>query len=325
MSEGAEARTPGEGSAAAWRLVMRRPLLSFLALGAAALGAHEVARRPSSPAPRELAIHAPVDASEGEVRRRIDDAILVEEGLGLGWATTDPVIRDRLIRNLRFVGEAGDDEALLARALQMGMGRTDLVVRQRLIFRAERLLERSADRELPTEGELAAHLAAHPERFERPARVRFDGIFLSRGRRGEALEQQALALVERLGAHPGQALDRGLGDPLPTARPGRSATHGELARDFGEPFADAVFAAPVGQLSGPIPSPFGLHLVVVRDRGAESTPTIAEARAALTASWRHGRREAVRRQRLAELRGRYTARVDRDLPAEAHVSAFGEL
>jgi parvulin-like peptidyl-prolyl isomerase len=124
---------------------------------------------------------------------------------------------------------------------------------------------------------------------------------------------------------PAGAFVRTLGDPLVTDRAGRSATHGELARDYGEPFADAVFAAPVGRLVGPLASSFGLHLVVLRERGAESAPTVAEAREALTASWRHGRREEVRRQRLAELRQRYAVHVDRDLPAETHLSAAGEL
>lgn len=323
MSERVEAPSR-VGSAGLGGLLIRRPLLSLLVLGAAALGVHEVARRPSGPTLPTLAIHAPVDASEGEVRRRIDDAILIEEGLRLGWVMTDPVIRDRLVRNLRFIGEAGDDAALIARALELGMERTDLVVRQRLIARVERLLERSADREQPSDADLAAHLAAHRERFVRPARVRLGQIFLSRDRRGAALEQQARALVDRLAAGPREAFDRSLGDPLPTERPGRSATHTELARDYGEPFADAVFAAPVGRPSGPFASPFGLHLVLLRERAAESTPTVAEARAALTESWRHGRREEVGHQRLTELRARCAVQVDRDLPAEPHLSAAGE-
>ncbi|MEZ4265458.1 MAG: peptidylprolyl isomerase [Myxococcota bacterium] len=306
-------------------LVSRRPLAVFLALGAALLGLRTLAAGPVEAARPTLVVHAPTDASGGEAQRRVDDAILVEEGLRLGWASTDPVIRDRLIRNLRFVGEAGDDAALMERALAMGMARTDLVVRQRLIFRAERLLERGAADQVPSEPELAAHLAAYPDRFVRPSRVRFDQIYLSRDRRGDSAEGEARALAERLGANPGAAFDRGLGDPLATARPGRSATRGELARDYGAPFADAVFEAPIERLSGPHPSPFGWHLVLVREREGEVRPQLAEVRDALTASWRHAQRDAVRRRLLAQLRERYAVQVQRDLAPETHLSSAGEL
>jgi peptidyl-prolyl cis-trans isomerase C len=288
-----------------------RPLLRFVVLGAALVGVRELAAPAEAPTATPLAIRVDAAASDGDIRQRADEAILVEEGLRLGWALTDPVIRDRLVRNMRFVGEVGDEVALLDRALAMGMERTDPVVRQRLAYRAEQLMERTADLEVPTDAELAAHRDAHPDRFERPARVRFDQIYLSRDRRAAALDSQALELARALADRPDQALDPRLGDPLATARPGRSATRSELTRDYGQPFAAAVFAAPVGQLVGPIPSPLGLHLVRVRARAEATTPTVDAIRPALTASWRHDRRAAARRHHLAQLRARYAVAVER--------------
>ncbi|MCB9730297.1 MAG: peptidyl-prolyl cis-trans isomerase [Deltaproteobacteria bacterium] len=293
----------------AW--VQRWPLLCFFALGAAMLGARGLWRAGLPAARTPLVVQAPAEASDAEVRRRVDEAILVEEGLALGWAATDPVIVDRLVRNLRFVGQTGDSDALLARALSWGMARSDLVVRQRLVSRAERLLERSADRVPPTDAELRAHLAAHPERFARAARVRFDQIHLSRDRRGADLEARARALRARLDAAPADRLDPSLGDFLATARPGRSATEQELARDYGAPFASAVLAAPVGATIGPLSSPFGLHFVRVLERRSASTPPLAAVRAAVLDSLLHERRDQRRRELMAELRQRYELVVRR--------------
>ena len=104
-------------------------------------------------------------------------------------------------------------------------------------------------------------------------------------RRGARALADATALLSRLlaGAHPAA-----LGDPTlaPAALP--LSPRSEVARLFGETFADAVLALEPGRWAGPVRSGFGLHLVFLETREPGRTPALAEVR------------EAVRRDLLFE-------------------------
>ena len=142
-----------------------RTLLSFLAIGAAlaalergfgaALSVPEVAAR------ERIEISAVLveslrqdwsrrtgrvpDAAElaALVASAVEERVLFREGLRLGIDRTDAVIRERLVRNLRFTGAGRErsDAELWAEARALGMHRSDLVVRRRLVQRVRRALE----------------------------------------------------------------------------------------------------------------------------------------------------------------------------------------
>jgi len=57
-----------------------------------------------------------------------------------------------------------------------------------------------------------------------------------------------------------------IGDPFLHGAEQPPQSRDELAGRFGADFADGVFAAPPGEWSGPIPSAYGVHLVLVRER-----------------------------------------------------------
>ncbi len=125
---------------------LRRTLLGMLAAGALIAGLRAVLTEPPQ-----------VDVDT--------QTLLVEQALAAGWHRTDPIVRTRLIENLRFAGRDGSDAELLREALDLGMARTDPVVRLHLAGRARRVLESVPD---PSQQQLADWLAAHPERFRRP-------------------------------------------------------------------------------------------------------------------------------------------------------------
>src|SRR5690606_23307209 len=117
------------------------------------------------PAPYAVEVTVPRGAGEAEVARRVEEAILVEEGLRFGWVEDDPVIRGRLAMNMAFLEEAPraegrpvDEAQKVEAALALGMQRTDPVVRQRLAARVRSLL--GLAREAPARALLEAHLAA---------------------------------------------------------------------------------------------------------------------------------------------------------------------
>jgi hypothetical protein len=95
---------------------LAHPTLHFFVLGLVALVSQRAWTRATAERP-SLRVVVPTGLTAAERERRVDIAILIEEGLALGWARTDPVIRSRLVSNLRFArgealaGAADDAEA----------------------------------------------------------------------------------------------------------------------------------------------------------------------------------------------------------------------
>ena len=100
-------------------------------------------------------------------------------------------------------------------------------------------------------------------------------IFFSRARRGAALAADARRARGQLRA--GVAV---VGDalPVPSALPPLSAA--ELAGLLGDDVARAAFAAPLGEWSAPVASPFGAHLLRVESRQAAQVPELDAVRTA---------------------------------------------
>jgi hypothetical protein len=248
---------------------------------------------------------------EALVADAIDREVLVREARARGLHRSDPLVRRRLVRNLRFVSddpERGEDE-LFAEALALGLDRTDLVVRRRLVQIME-LGARAAVPE-PTPAQLEAHLARHAERFAQPPRLSLAHVFVSRDRHGEGAAAEARRLLARLRADGiGPAAAGGWGDPFlhPTELVGRSPR--ELAGMFGEAFAREVERIAPGRWAGPVASSYGQHLVWVRERSPARVPELASVRARVRDDWIAERAAAELAGRLRRWRDRYRIAVE---------------
>ncbi len=272
------------------RAWLRRPLLHFLAIGAAlhALDARLDAGRRSPPPPALS-----------------DEELLYREARALGLERSDPLVRRRLVRDMRFAGAgpAESDDALFAEALALGLDERDLVVRRRLVQRLVLELSAQARRQEPSEAELAACLARHAERFALPARLQLSQLFLSRQRRGDALAEDARALLaELVAARVGPQVAAERGDPLPPPVELGWRSQRELAASFGEDFARAAFALEPGAWRGPLRSSYGLHLVFVHAHEPSRLPPLAAVRAAVREALLEERATALLEERLGWLR-----------------------
>ncbi len=317
------------------RRLLRAPALHFLVSGALLLAAEPwlASRGPEPqvrPAPIEIdaarlsllrenwlaraGAAADAPALEALVATEIDEEVLVAEARARGLERDDPVVRARLARNLGFLDAQAEDAkagaaARVDEALSLGLARGDLVVRRRLIERMRAELAADGAGE-PSEAEVAARFARDPSRFASPARVRVSHVFLSRDRRGAALDADARALRKRLeadGIEPSTAI--ALGDPFLLGHDLPLRSQADLGRDFGETFARAVFALEPGVISAPIASSYGLHLVVVRERRSATPATLGAARGEVVAELVRERETARLRASLDALRTRYEIRV----------------
>jgi hypothetical protein len=242
--------------------LLREPLLHFLAIGAALF--------------LFFAWRGGSGASSGRIvvtRARL-------ESLAAGFARTwqRPPTPEEL---KGLVDGYVREEAAVREAMATGLDRDDTVIRRRLKQKVDFLAEDRVDAAPPSEADLAAWLAAHPDLYRAEERVSFRQICLSPEKRGgpaaaEAEARRLAAALEKKG--PGAEVP---GDSLllPSEMP--LAPKGEIARVFGSDFADAVVKLPPGRWTGPVPSGFGVHVVLVLEKAPARAPALAEVRAAV--------------------------------------------
>ncbi|MEW9808261.1 peptidyl-prolyl cis-trans isomerase [Mesorhizobium sp. ZMM04-5] len=204
------------------------------------------------------------------------------------------------------------EEIYVRQALDLGLDKDDTVIRRRLRQKMEFLAD--AETPVPTEADLQAYLDGAPDAFRIDGTVAFQQVFLNGQQRGEAVAQDAAAMLATLTGNPGADLSA-LGDAtmLPPEMP--LSTQASVAQTFGPEFAAAVARAPAGTWTGPIASAFGLHLVRVTDRVEGRVPALDEVREAVAREWTNDRRRELEDERFAELLKSYTVTIAR-LPGD---------
>jgi hypothetical protein len=297
-----------------------RPLVRFLLLGGALFAATRALERPPAPPRPVLVVDAaglrerftertglaPTASDEAAlVAEAVDEELLYRDALARGLDRHDRSIRHRLVEKMRFLagGMGRSAEDLHREALALGLDRDDPVVRRILVEKVRLLLAATAAEE-PAEAELAGHVAAHPERYALPARVRLWQVFVG------ASPAAAARILGTLRAGPVAPAAAGAhGRPFPLGGRVGPSSAAQLARLFGAAFARAAFALPVGEWAGPVASTYGLHLVWVERREAAAAPDLAGVRSRAREAVRAARRPEGVRRALAELRRRYDVRV----------------
>ncbi len=290
---------------------MLRPLVHFFLIGAL-LYAGRVALDLERGEPPEITVFVPAGANDAQVDKEIENQILLNEARRYGWYQTDPIVFNHLVRNMRFIepDSPQSDAALFQRALEMNMQEHDPIVRARLLYRAREALRYVPEDEMPTREELAEHRAAHPDRFEREGKIRFEHLFLSGTKRGEKLASDAVAVRAQLDAL-GEETPEGIGDPLPGLRPVQSSRASEIAASYGDALANVLGEGLIGVWRGPVSSVYGLHFVRVLDTEPASVPELEIIEAEVRADRLEEIRTARAEERLEALRGAYVVQLER--------------
>ncbi|MDP5065515.1 MAG: peptidylprolyl isomerase [Haliea sp.] len=195
-------------------------------------------------------------------RNELEQDMLFQRALSLELHRQDPVVQQRLLLNLRFLGLAAPDagdEALFEQALAMRLHLGDEVVRRRMIQVMEQLILASAPPAAPTEAELQAAFTERSTELARPPRYSLQHLYFSREREPEVAA--LVSRIEREGLGPAEALP--LSSPFLHGYAFRNQTPDQLARLFGAVFVDKLVSAATepGRWQGPLRSAFGLHLI----------------------------------------------------------------
>lgn len=270
------------------RRILREPILHFLLLGVLLFVAYGKVAGPDRAGSRIVVSQAMVDAMAREYEARW----IRKPGDQELAALVDAYVRD---------------EILYREGLALGLDRDDALIKRRVRQKFEVIAEEQDGRDAPTDVELAAYVARHPDRFTLPATVSFEQVFIG----GDGTK----ADVERAAATARAALARGadpgtLGRPSLLPRRVDAAPQDVVARDFGADFAARLATLPVGTWSGPLASGFGAHLVRVTAYEAAALPPLAAIRPSAARAWENERRESARGDGYRKLRANYTVVIE---------------
>lgn len=302
--------------------LLRQPIFHFLLMGGLLYALAPNPVTPDSRAPDTEAIQvSPADVQRlreqwtresaraptrteltASIAQHVDEEILVHEALQLGLDERDPVVRERLLLNLRFAYPQRrlSDAALLREARALGMARRDPVLRRRL---AQIMEQNIVSRSTVSEADLRAYAARYPQRFGARTRTSFRQVFLSRDRPRADARAEAARWLAQLRKTAGAA--PALGDPFLLGQQFQSLSQDEIARQLGADFAAALAQVRPGEWTGPLPSLYGLHLVRVEHVEQAAALDFAAQRAQLAYAVQQEVEARTLRAELARLRGRY--------------------
>jgi len=245
----------------------REPLLHFLLIGAAMFLFYDLMREQGSEAPKRIVVNS----------SQMEQLAANFKRTWMRPATENEL--SALVEN--YVRE----EVFYREALAMGLDQNDPLVRRRMRMKLEFILEDLSSQDV-TDEKLTAFLEKHPDKFRSEAQVSFQQVFLNPDKRKD-LGNDAKQLLASLndGASP-----ESMGDPTLVPFDYSLATQSEIARSFGERFAQDAIKLEPGDWTGPVYSAYGGHLLKVSERIEARQPALAEIR------------ELVKREYLVQLR-----------------------
>jgi hypothetical protein len=269
--------------------LLKEPLFQFLVLGAALFGLFHFVGKTKTDAPEKIVVSS----------ARINN---LADGFARTWRR--PPGKEEL---QGLVDDYIRDEVFYREGRAAGLDRDDVIIRRRVRQKMEFFAEDASVPE-PSEAELAAYLAANPERFKTEDRLTFHQVFLSATRRGAAIDRDSQQVSNALAD---TAVDTtAIGDSFLLGEEFQTVSLSELAGIFGDVFAKRMSVIEQGRWQGPVPSSFGQHFVYISERIPGSLPALDAVRDAVRREWSNARRLEAEQKLYGSLRERYEIVVE---------------
>jgi hypothetical protein len=273
-----------------YRLI-KEPLIHFFLLGAGIFAVYAVVGESDEQRPDEIVV------STGQIERLVT-----------GWRKT----RMRLPSKAELealIDEHVREEVYYREALAMGLDRDDVIIRRRLRQKMEFVTQDLSELIDPTEVELVEYLSRNGDKFRVEPSLGFRQVYFNRDQRSEKVADDAIAILAQLRANP-QAEIELLGDSLMLPQHIESLTASGVRNMFGEEFASRVSELAPGSWQGPVPSSYGLHLVIVDKFVGARMPELDEVRDKVEIEWRNEKLAEVNNEIYQGFRDRYSVVVE---------------
>jgi parvulin-like peptidyl-prolyl isomerase len=213
----------------------------------------------------------------------------------------EPADRQRVLERMI------DEELLLQRGLELGLARTDQLIRRQIVAALTASISAEAEDISPDETELRRFYEEHTDFFARPGRLSFAQIFfrVSSSTEDALVRQRADQATNRLRA--GEALEmvnQELGDE-PVMRLPASPLPVEKIQEYVGPTATrTLLTLEPGQVSDPVRSGIGYHVLVLHAQQQAIIPPFEAIRQQVLAQYRRMVGEQAVAAYIAELRKR---------------------
>jgi len=213
------------------------------------------------------------------------------------------------------------EEIATREATALGLDQDDTIIRRRLRQKMEFVVEDAVDPAAPSDAELQTWLDTHADVFRAEAQVALRQVYVSPERRGAAAPAEAARLLARLRTAGPDANTEALGDASMLPRELPLGPLSEVTRAFGTAFATRIDGLQPGQWTGPVESPYGLHLVLVRERVAPRSPALADVRPIVEREVLAERRRTQLQSLYERLLKKYTVTIEMPKNAAPQASA----
>lgn len=217
------------------------------------------------------------------IRQLAEDKVLYQQAKLAGFDKLDSVIT-RLANVADFLQLVPSDSTLDARyqaALAMKLDETDIVVRRQMITLFKTALTNIRLESPPTETDIQAWYTNHPEQYIQTARFAFSHVYLQKAdqdkanRLSDQLNQTLLSSNDQKAMIEAAIIE---GDVFYGGHHFNLQNQRQIARHFGQSFAEKISAVSLETWSQPIASAFGLHIVWLADMTAAMPKPLTEVR-----------------------------------------------
>jgi len=272
--------------------VVHEPLLHFLLLGAALFAVFSFLRGDGAERQEQIVVSA------GKI-----------EHMAALFARTwqRPATRQELDG---LINDFIREEAAYREGLALGLNRDDTVIRRRIRQKIDFIAQDLAIQVEPTDAELSDYLAAHPDKFRTEPRLSFRQVYVNPEQRRDSLNADVRDLMMTLNAD-ATINASGLGDRIQLEPGYVDVSPRDIANLFGTQFAAAIVDLEPGTWQGPIPSGYGVHLVIVDERRDSRVPELDAVRDAVLREWENARRQEMIEQFYRKLLENYEIIVER--------------
>ncbi len=190
------------------------------------------------------------------------------------------------------------EEIYYREGLRLGLDRDDAVIRRRLFTKMRFLDAEDSEGLEPTDAELREWMDANPGKYARASRYTLAQVYLGQTAGDDVDEQLA-------GLNAGTIAPADIARPISLPDRLEASGRSDIARQFGERFAQGLDALETGTWTGPVQSGFGFHLVKIETRSASEDPPLEDVRQQVTNDWRAARNIARNDEALARYRVQY--------------------
>jgi peptidyl-prolyl cis-trans isomerase C len=203
-----------------------------------------------------------------------------------------------------------DEEVLAREAHRMGLDEDDVIIRRRLAQKMAFISDDVAILVDPTEADLRAFFETHRDQFNLPARYSWRHVVFGADRPGDSETKAASDALasSRRGADP-------VGDPSLVPSTFSEAPLSAIEGEFGRDVATTIEGAAEGVWTGPVVSPFGVHLIRVEQRLPPTQATYEDVTDLVREAWLAAERDKRNAEMRAQVRKRYRIVFEDGVPS----------